>query len=117
MVKPEPMENIDDWITASYRNLPNIIEAAKAKKDKIELPEYEIVRKAGISDAEKCLKEHVKSARREKKYVLALVNGVPGAGKTLLGIDLAYGAYNTELNIIQHICQVMGRWYLSFKMR
>lgn len=99
MVKPEPMENIHDWINASYRSLPNIIEAAKAKKDKIELPEYEIVRKAGISDAEKCLEEHVKSAQREKKYVLALVDGVPGAGKTLLGIDLAYGSYNTVLNI------------------
>lgn len=99
MINPEPMENINGWIEASYRNLPSIIEAAKAKKDKIELPEYEIVRKAGISDAEKCLEAHVRAAQREKKYVLALVNGVPGAGKTLLGIDLAYGTYNTELNI------------------
>ncbi len=74
------------------------MEAAKAKKDKIELPVYEKVRKAGIYDAERCLENQVRIAQKEKKHVLALVNGVPGAGKTLLGIDLAYGAYNAELN-------------------
>lgn len=45
-----------------------------------------------------CLENQVRIAQKEKKHVLALVNGVPGAGKTLLGIDLAYGAYNAELN-------------------
>ena len=39
------------------------------------------------------------SAQREKKYVLALVNGVPGSGKTLLGIDLAYGVNDPKSNI------------------
>lgn len=99
MIEPEPMINVDDWINAPYRILPNVIESFKAKKDKVKLPEYEIARKVGISSALECLENHVNSAQREKKYVLALVNGVPGSGKTLLGIDLAYGVNDPKSNI------------------
>ena len=51
MIEPEPMINVDDWINAPYRILPNVIESFKAKKDKVKLPEYEIARKVGISSA------------------------------------------------------------------
>lgn len=99
MSELKPMSQLRKWIDAPYRILPTIVEAARAKKDNIKLPEYEVLRKTGISEAEQCLKNNVCLAQKEKKHVLAIVNGVPGAGKTLLGIDLAYGIYHETLNI------------------
>ncbi len=99
MTELKPILEYRKWTDAEYRILPTIVEAARAKKDMIELPAYEVVRKAGISEAEECLKRYVSQAQKEKKYILAIVDGVPGAGKTLLGIDLAYETYNEALNI------------------
>ena len=94
-----PLVNAMEWINARYSETPSVLEYSRAKKEGMVLPEYEVVRKAGIADAEACIKDQVKNARENTKFIIAFVNGVPGSGKTLLGVDLAYDSYNEDLGI------------------
>ena len=91
-----PHHDISSWTNAEFKVLPSVIEAARAKRNNTPLPEYEIVRKAGINDAKELLLDYIIKAKNEKRHILAIVNGVPGAGKTLLGLDLAFYPYNDD---------------------
>lgn len=95
----EAMDDPFEWIDSLYAETPTVVQYSIAKKNKQKLPEYEIVRKAGISDAEACIHAQVENAYKGKKHIAAFVNGVPGAGKTLLGVDLAYDSYNESKGI------------------
>lgn len=95
----EQIKDASSWLNSKYAETPTVIEYSLAKKNKVQLPEYEIVRKAGVEDAEKCLKRQIVTAYRERKHIIAFVNGVPGSGKTLLGVDLAYDSYDKENGI------------------
>ncbi len=90
----EVMENPEEWINALYAETPTVVEYCKAKKKRMPLPEYEVVRKAGIAEAEACIRSQLERSYQEKKRIIAFVNGVPGAGKTLLGVDLAYDSHD-----------------------
>jgi len=98
-----PHHDISSWINSEYKVLPSVIEAARAKRNKTPLPEYEIVRKAGINDAKELLLDYIIKAKNEKRHILAIVNGVPGAGKTLLGLDLAFYPYNDDSIIAKYM--------------
>ena len=82
--------NIYDWIDSDYQPLPSILEAARLLAQEKPLPEIRQAQSAGIPDAMKELKKWVYYAHNQKKFILAFVTGVPGAGKTLLGLKLVY---------------------------
>src|SRR5262249_28915272 len=79
------------WSTAPYRPTPTIIEAARA------LYSHHSVEAIARSDAEAqnlaVTGRHVESlidlARSEKRKLICFVTGVPGAGKTLVGLNVA----------------------------
>lgn len=83
---------------SKYEPLPTIVDAAKMFMKHEELPNIRRVNSTGIPDAIRFLKELTDDARENKKHVLALVTGVPGAGKTFLGLQYVYDVCKSNEN-------------------
>ena len=80
-----------EWENSIYKPTPTIIEAATAlyNNHKVEdITKYE----AGEDDLSKtsqCINEIIDSSKRDKKKSICFITGVPGAGKTLAGLNIA----------------------------
>ncbi len=82
--------NIEQWIQSRYEPLPTIVEAARMMMRREALPNIRRVNSTGIPEAIECLKSVTAYAQENKKHILAMVTGVPGAGKTFLGLQFVY---------------------------
>lgn len=88
----------DAWEAGRYRPTPSIVEAARA------LYAGHAVENISRSDAgahnlaitSRRLSEIIASARRDNAKAICFVTGVPGAGKTLVGLDVANRHTNAE---------------------
>jgi len=85
--------NIDteSWIVGRYSPTPTIIEAAKALYNQHSVAEISrsdasAVNLARTSDA---ILKIIESAKASHRKAICLVSGVPGAGKTLVGLNVA----------------------------
>lgn len=81
---------IETWLQSNYEPLPTIVEAARMIMEREELPHIRRVNSTGIPEAIKYLTTITNYAREQKKHILALVTGVPGSGKTFLGLQFVY---------------------------
>lgn len=81
---------ITQWLNSRYEPLPTIVEAAKLFVKQEELPNIRRVNSTCIPQAIECLTEISAYAEANKKHVVAFVTGVPGAGKTFLGLKYVY---------------------------
>lgn len=88
--------DLKKWINSRYEPLPTIVEAARMIMKKEALPNIRRVNSTGIPDAIKLLEETTLYAKKNKKHVLALVTGVPGAGKTFLGLQFVYNVCEAD---------------------
>ncbi|MDD1661954.1 MAG: DUF2075 domain-containing protein [Methanomicrobiales archaeon] len=86
----QPLINAIQWLNADYAPLPSLVAAARTLFRKEPLPQIRRAQSAGIPDTVAHLLEIAKQARSSGERHLALVTGVPGAGKTLVGIQLVY---------------------------
>lgn len=79
------------WEQSSYKPTPTIIEAAQALYQKHNVTE--ITRSdAGaknLSDTADCINNIIEQAKQKYKKAICFVTGVPGAGKTLAGLNIA----------------------------
>lgn len=86
----EPID-AERWASASYRPTPTIIEAARALYAQHSVEE--IARHdAGAENlrvTSQHLEELVAEAKRHRRKLICFVTGVPGAGKTLVGLNVA----------------------------
>lgn len=81
----------DQWARSSYRPSPTIVEAAKA------LYARHSVQNIARSDAgarnlhatTHCVENIIARSRAEREKAIVFVTGVPGAGKTLVGLNIA----------------------------
>ncbi len=80
----------DQWLGADYAPLPSLVAAARTLFRREPLPQIKRALSAGIPDTVSHLLEIAKQAKELGERHLALVTGVPGAGKTLVGIQLVY---------------------------
>lgn len=78
------------WMNSKYEPLPTIVDAARTFMNHEELPNIRRVNSTVIPQAIKRLTEIACDAQQNRKHVLALVTGVPGAGKTYLGLQYVY---------------------------
>jgi hypothetical protein len=90
--------SLQEWIHSDYDPLPNIVNAARILFKHEPLPFIKRARSAGIPDTIKSLIDIAKQAQNNKEHHLALVTGVPGAGKTLAGLQLVYNDYFATYN-------------------
>ncbi len=89
-LEPGPLIDPTLWIAAEYSPLPSLIEAARTIWNKQPLPQIKRALSAGIPQTIAELISIAQSAKANNELHLALVTGVPGAGKTLVGIQLVY---------------------------
>lgn len=82
--------DIDKWINSKYEPLPTIVESARMIMKKEQLPNIRRVNSTGIPQTIQLLEETTEYAKKNGKHILALVTGVPGAGKTFLGLQFVY---------------------------
>ncbi len=91
-IGPPAGEPIDPaaWLAADYAPLPGVIAAARKIFAEEPLPQIRAAESAGIPEVLKHIDGVIRSARAEGEYHLVLITGVPGSGKTLVGLDLVH---------------------------
>jgi DUF2075 family protein len=82
--------DLDGWLSAPYHPLPTLVEAARRIFQHEPLPHVKRALAAGVPETVELLGELVDRASSEQHRLLAMVTGVPGAGKTLVGLRLVY---------------------------
>jgi len=91
--------DIMKWLGSRYEPLPTMVEAAKRFWNGEELPNIKHAHSGtNLDEAISCLKHVAEIADDEKKNILALVTGVPGAGKTFLGLQFVYDVCKSNDN-------------------
>ena len=84
------IEPLATWINSKYEPLPTIVEAARHIMENEELPNIRKVNSTCIPETLKNLNTLAEYAKNNKKHVISFVTGVPGAGKTYLGLQYVY---------------------------
>jgi len=84
--QPDPLT----WLRGEYAPMPGLAAAARLIFDREPLPRIKRAESAGIPEALECLESIAAEASRTGSRRLVLLTGVPGAGKTLAGLSLAY---------------------------
>jgi len=88
--------NSREFISADWEPMPSLVEAARVLWETNELPR--IRRAHACTDPTlQAARKIIRNARDTKSRRLILISGVPGAGKTLVGLRLAYDSTLTEL--------------------
>jgi len=83
--------NADVWEQSIYKPTPTIVEAAQALYKGHNVKEISRSDSGAInlSKTSKCLNRIIDDSKRNKKKSICFVTGVPGAGKTLAGLNIA----------------------------
>jgi hypothetical protein len=86
-----PSINIDDWEDGFYEPTPTIIEAASAlfKNHDVKDISRSDASAVNLTHTTEALEEIVKKSKEQNKKSICFVTGVPGAGKTLVGLNIA----------------------------
>ena len=95
----EPHQNVTNWINSNYLPLPSILQAAKIIFRNEELPRIKTAQSAGIPETINKIIEIAKITKETNSNSLVLVTGVPGSGKTLVGLQLVYTLDNLDEKI------------------
>lgn len=82
--------NLEDWLEGDYAPLPTLIAAAKMIFSNERLPAIKRAESYGVAKAVLRLKEIAQRSMENSERSLAFVSGVPGAGKTLVGLQFVY---------------------------
>lgn len=87
---PGPLD-VDAWIAGRYKPTPTIIEAARhlyANHTVADIVRTEADER-NLSDTARRVESLIERARRNAEKIIIFVTGVPGAGKTLVGLNVA----------------------------
>ncbi|MEO0407339.1 MAG: DNA/RNA helicase domain-containing protein [Cyanobacteria bacterium P01_A01_bin.135] len=78
------------WVQADYAPLPTVIQAARQIFQHEPLPDIKRARSARIPEVMDYLHQLAAQAAAKQERHLVLVTGVPGAGKTLVGLQFVH---------------------------
>jgi len=82
--------DLEEWISGEYAPLPSLIQAAKMIFLNEKLPSIRRAESLGVGDAVTELQKISEFSRANQQRTLTFVSGVPGAGKTLVGLRFVY---------------------------
>jgi Uncharacterized conserved protein (DUF2075) len=84
--------NGDEWNEGSYRPTPTIIEAALSLRSGLRVGDIAQSEAAeqDIAEVTRSIQKIVQTAQSERQHVIVFLTGVPGSGKTLVGLSLAH---------------------------
>ncbi|NLO27997.1 MAG: DUF2075 domain-containing protein [Actinobacteria bacterium] len=87
---PDEPIDAEGWLSADYSPLPSLVSAARQIFNHEPLPQIKRAQSAGIPDTIATLVAAANQARDNRELHLALITGVPGSGKTLVGLQFVY---------------------------
>ena len=92
--------DIENWESGKYSPTPTIIEAAMAlySSHTVEDISRTDASAVNLSDTSDAISKIIAEAHKNSEKVICFVTGVPGAGKTLVGLDIATKHLNNEEN-------------------
>ena len=91
---PRTAIDIDAWELAPYRPIPNIVEAATMLYAKHGVADIKATRAEihNLTNTTDEILSTVARTRQDGGHVILFVTGIPGAGKTLCGLNAVFGA-------------------------
>ncbi len=96
--KSSPQQQIEpeQWLSSSYKPTPTIIQAAQALYAHHDVSEISRgdAEAINLTETSEQLLEIIHQSRLNKEKTICFVTGVPGAGKTLVGLNVANGHFN-----------------------
>jgi hypothetical protein len=92
--------DLERWMDGEYAPLPTLIAAAKMIFNNEKLPAIRRAESLGVRKAVDALKQIAIHSRESKSRALAFVSGVPGAGKTLVGLQFVYEGADEDTSAI-----------------
>lgn len=87
-VEPMTIEDVNTWIESDYKPLLSIIEATSKMFLKGEVSHIKNIEEGNIQKTQDFLFDEIKSNKNKKKIFFLM--GVPGAGKTLVLLNILY---------------------------
>jgi hypothetical protein len=95
-----PRRTLDatEWLAAPYRPVPSVLEAAAMLFDRHRSAEMTHARAdaANLTRTTEAIRRAIQAAQRDGARVAVFVTGIPGAGKTLCGLNVVFGALREE---------------------
>ena len=85
-----------EWIHSEYEPLPSLVSAARRVFEHEPLPSIRRALSAGVPETVDALLAIARTAKDRGERHLVLVAGVPGAGKTLVGLQFVYANHFGE---------------------
>jgi hypothetical protein len=87
---------VEAWDESPYHPVPSIIEAAIALKSGLSIREiaHSEASEHEIEIVRETIQNYVDQARVENQHAICFLTGVPGSGKTLVGLSLAHSHEN-----------------------
>ena len=84
-------ENLQDWANSRYSPTPTIIQAASAlfNNHSVENIIRTEAEKESLANTNQFILEIIDKAKYNKEKAICFITGVPGAGKTLIGLQIA----------------------------
>ena len=86
----EGVQDVRRWVQGTYAPLPSLVGAAKRIFRDEPLPAIRRAESAGIPELLTALHALAADAERRGERHLVLISGVPGSGKTLVGLQFVY---------------------------
>lgn len=86
--------DVDAWESAAYRPVPTVLEAATMLYRRNSVAEIAEARAdaTNLTRTTTAIERAITEARRERRHLIVFVTGIPGAGKTLCGLNIVFGA-------------------------
>ena len=84
--------DLPGFLAGEYAPLPTLVSAARLLFENLGLPFVKRARSAGVHDAVERILGESREVRAEGGLRLVLLTGVPGSGKTLVGLQVAHSA-------------------------
>jgi len=87
---------VEAWDNSPYFPIPSILEAALSLRSGLSIREiaHSEASTNEIEDVRHAIQECLNRARTENRHAICFLTGVPGSGKTLVGLSLAHSAEN-----------------------
>jgi len=88
--------NASDWDESAYFPVPDILAAAIALRTGLNIREiaHSEASEIEIESLRQTVQNYADRARAEQRHAICFLTGVPGSGKTLVGLSLAHSAEN-----------------------
>ena len=88
-----PVPEVLAWDGAPYHPVPGIVEAARMLYARHNVPELIAARAdvANLTRTALAIQNAIASARDQGKHLVLFITGIPGAGKTLCGLNAVFG--------------------------